>query len=90
VIGAGASVNGSALVFCGRDMWFLDGRNVCAIFLCTYSFGVIIQWSRFGWDTVALLPRSTAPQLRISQKALGKLPDNGYVMPKHVGATIHN
>jgi hypothetical protein len=33
---------------------------------------------------------STAPQLSISQKALGKLPEDGNVMPKHVGATIHN
>jgi hypothetical protein len=32
---------------------------------------------------------STAPQLSISQKALGMLPD-GNGMPKHVGATIHN
>jgi hypothetical protein len=33
---------------------------------------------------------STAPQLSISQKALRMLPDDGNVMPKHVGATIHN
>jgi hypothetical protein len=33
---------------------------------------------------------STAPQLSISQKALGTLPENGNLMPKHVGATIHN
>jgi hypothetical protein len=33
---------------------------------------------------------STAPQLSISQKALGMLPEDGNVMPKHVGATIHN
>jgi hypothetical protein len=33
---------------------------------------------------------STAPQLSISQKALGMLPEDGSVMPKHVGATIHN
>jgi hypothetical protein len=33
---------------------------------------------------------STAPQLSISQKALGTLPEDGSVMPKHVGATIHN
>jgi hypothetical protein len=31
-----------------------------------------------------------APQLSISQKALGKLPEDGNVMRKHVGATIHN
>jgi hypothetical protein len=33
---------------------------------------------------------STVPQLSISQKALGTLPEDGNVMPKHVGATIHN
>jgi hypothetical protein len=30
------------------------------------------------------------PQLSISQKALGTLPEDGNVMSKHVGATIHN
>jgi hypothetical protein len=33
---------------------------------------------------------STAPQLGISQKALGTLHEDGNVMPKHVEATIHN
>jgi hypothetical protein len=33
---------------------------------------------------------STAPQLSISQKALGTIPEEGNVMPKYVGATIHN
>jgi hypothetical protein len=33
---------------------------------------------------------STAPQLGISQKALQTLPEDGNVMPKHVGATIHD
>jgi hypothetical protein len=33
---------------------------------------------------------STAPQLSISPKAVGTLPEDGNVMPKHVGATIHN
>jgi hypothetical protein len=33
---------------------------------------------------------STAPQLSISQKELETLPEDGNVMPKHVGATIHN
>jgi hypothetical protein len=33
---------------------------------------------------------STAPQLRISQKAPETLPEDGNVMPKHIGATIHN
>jgi hypothetical protein len=29
-------------------------------------------------------------QLSISQKAPGTLPEDGNVMPKHLGATIHN
>jgi hypothetical protein len=33
---------------------------------------------------------NTAPSLSISQKALGTLPEDGNVMSKHVGATIHN
>jgi hypothetical protein len=33
---------------------------------------------------------STAPQLSISQKALGTLPEGGNVIPKHAGATINN
>jgi hypothetical protein len=33
---------------------------------------------------------STALQLWISQKALGTLPEDGNVRPKHVGATVHN
>jgi hypothetical protein len=33
---------------------------------------------------------STAPQLSISQKAIGTLPEDDNVMPKHVRATIHN
>jgi hypothetical protein len=33
---------------------------------------------------------STAPQLSISQKTLGTLPENGKVIPKHGGTTILN
>jgi hypothetical protein len=33
---------------------------------------------------------STAPQLSISQKAIGTLPEDGNSMPKHVGTTMHN
>jgi hypothetical protein len=32
----------------------------------------------------------TAPQLSISQKTLGMLPEDGNVVLKHVGAIIHN
>jgi hypothetical protein len=33
---------------------------------------------------------STAPQLSISQNALVTFPEDGNVMPKYAGATIHN
>jgi hypothetical protein len=33
---------------------------------------------------------SAAPKLSISQKVLGTLREDDNVMPKHVGATIHN
>jgi hypothetical protein len=33
---------------------------------------------------------STASQLNISQRVLGMLPEDGNVMSKHVGATVHN
>ena len=32
----------------------------------------------------------TAPQLSIYQKALGTLPEDGNIMLRYVGATIHN
>jgi hypothetical protein len=32
----------------------------------------------------------TAPQLSISQKLLGTHPEDGNIVPKYVGATIHN
>jgi hypothetical protein len=41
-----------------------------------------------GWPIHNIL--SNAPQLSISQKALGTLPEDGSVMPKHVGVTIRN
>jgi hypothetical protein len=33
---------------------------------------------------------STDPQLSISHTALGTIPEDGNVMSKHVGTTIHN
>jgi hypothetical protein len=41
-------------------------------------------------DTLIHNILSTAPQLSISQTALGTLPEDGNVMPEYVGATIHN
>jgi hypothetical protein len=40
-----------------------------------------------GHNTFSL---STAPQLSVSQNALGTLPEDGNVMLKHVEATIHS
>jgi hypothetical protein len=39
---------------------------------------------------ITLPSLGSVPQLSISQKALGTLPEDGNVMPKHVGATIIN
>jgi hypothetical protein len=33
---------------------------------------------------------STASQVNISPKALGRFPENDNIMHKHVGSTIHN
>jgi hypothetical protein len=33
---------------------------------------------------------STAPHLSVSQKALGTLPEDGNILPKHIGATVRN
>jgi hypothetical protein len=49
-----------------------------------------VDWRVVSSDVVRGDLRSTARQLRISQKALGTLPEDDNVMPKHVGATIHN
>jgi hypothetical protein len=39
-------INGSALVLCGHDVWFLGRRSMCALFLCTYGFDMLVYWSR--------------------------------------------
>jgi hypothetical protein len=66
--------------------------------ITNYSFSLLIIYgsdeivthhvSRHNTPIYNIL--STAPQLSISQKAPGTLPEDGNVMPKHVGATIHN
>jgi hypothetical protein len=60
----------------------VDGRVVSSDVVCMH------QVTRHNMPIHNIL--STAPQLSISQKALGMLPEDGNVMPKHVGATIHN
>jgi hypothetical protein len=55
-------------------------------------FGVFVCLAvvRSAQNTPTHIFLSTAPHLSISQKALGTLPDDGNIMPKHVGDTIHN
>jgi hypothetical protein len=45
-------------------------------------------WACFVMPIYNIL--SIAPQLSISHKTLGTLPEEGNVIPKHVGDTIHN
>jgi hypothetical protein len=59
---------------------YCDGRVV--------SSGVVCGDLRHNTPIHNIL--STAPQLSISQKAVGKRSEDGNVMSKHVGATIHN
>jgi hypothetical protein len=55
-----------------------------------------VQWSEIDTHHVTkhITPihniLSTALRLSISPKSLGTLPENGNVMPKHLGDTIHN
>jgi hypothetical protein len=54
-----------------------------------YSFSLLIMYgSSYNTPTHNIL--STDPQLSISQKAPGTLPEDDNVMLKHVGATVHN
>jgi hypothetical protein len=61
------------------------GAGYSEILVCVVSSDVV---TRHNTPIHNIL--STVPQLSISQKALGTLPEDGNVMPKHVGATIHN
>jgi hypothetical protein len=78
-------------VFKSREGWELyivtDGVMVgmgelCLVMWCTHHV------TRHIMPIHNIL--STSPQWSISQKALGTLPDYCNVMPKYVGATIHN
>jgi hypothetical protein len=53
-------------------------------------FVVIITHHAIRHSTPIYNILSTAPQLSIPQKALETLPEYGNIMPKHVGAIIHN
>jgi hypothetical protein len=43
-----------------------------------------------GHNTLIHNIQPTASQLSFSQKVLGTFPEDGNVMPKHVGAAINN
>jgi hypothetical protein len=61
-----------------------------------YSFSLLIMYGSSVAHHVTIHNTpihnilSTAPQLSIYQKALGTLPEDGTVIPTHVGATEHN
>jgi hypothetical protein len=56
----------------------------------TKRINTLCEHHATGDDTPIHDILSTAPQLSICKKALGTLPENGNVITKHVGATIHN
>jgi hypothetical protein len=60
----------------------------CGWACCVYDVVHAHRITRHNTSIHNILP--TAPQLSISQKALGTLPEDGDAMPKHVGDTIHN
>jgi hypothetical protein len=57
-------------------------QEACVVTWCTHHI------TRHNTPIHIIL--STAPQLSISQMALGTLPEDGNVILKHVGDTIHN
>jgi hypothetical protein len=65
-----------------QSIEYTDGRVV--------SSGVVCMHHVTRYNTPIHNILSTAPQMSISQKALGMFPENGNVMPKHVGATTRN
>jgi hypothetical protein len=67
----------------------IPDRNVLIMYGSSYMFRHYIAILR-EHNTPIHNILSTAPQLSISQMALGTLPEDGNIMPKHVGATIHN
>jgi hypothetical protein len=54
------------------------------------SSDVVRMYNNTRHDTPIHNILSSAPQLSICQKTLRMLPQDGSVMPKHVGDKIHN
>jgi hypothetical protein len=63
---------------------------LCLVTLCVAISSQIAMHHVTRYNTPIHNILSTAPQLSNSQKALETLPEDGNVMPKHVGTTIHN
>jgi hypothetical protein len=57
---------------------------------CVVSSDVVRTHNVTRYNTPIHNILSTAPQLSNSQKVLGRLSEDGNVMPKHVGVAIHN
>jgi hypothetical protein len=72
---------------------YTNGTGYTSILRCSMQGSVTYkitthQATRHHTPIHNILPN--APQLIIYQKALGTLPEDGNVTPKHVGATTYN
>jgi hypothetical protein len=77
-------INGVAEFFC-------EFQHI--LWLVLYFILTLVTWCKHDvtrHNTPIHNILSTTPRLSISQKALGTLPEDGNVMPKHVEDTIHN
>jgi hypothetical protein len=88
------------VVYCGWAcciLWMgvlciVDGRVVfCGWACCILWMGVLcIVDGRVVFGDMATSLNTARSQLSVSRRALGALPEDGNLMPKHVGVTIHN
>jgi hypothetical protein len=67
-------------------MWML----ACGSGMCLRLQLCLVTWCVRTTNTLIHNILWTAPQLSISQRALGTLPEDGNVMPKDIGDTIDN
>jgi hypothetical protein len=76
----------SLLVIC--DSFYMFQHYIVILRERSYSLlkNAELRCSRYHIVGILL----TAPQLSLSQKALGTFPEGDNVIPKHVGATIYN
>jgi hypothetical protein len=81
------SIEEQSIEYCGWACCSSDVVRSDLVGSVTYSI-TTLHVTRHSTSIHNIL--STAPQLSISQKAQGTLPDDGNIMPKHVESTIHN